>query len=117
MHKYATKQADLFKQTFENPDRYRVDSQQATSVANQAIVNKDILRQIALPLEVIVMIVLIFLVMKLTEETSLPCYNYWRKETTHFRSTSCHQADKQDILAKLSRMMSFTCMRQKLRKG
>ena len=45
MHKYATEQADPFKQTFENPDRYRVDSQLATSVANQAIKNKEILRQ------------------------------------------------------------------------
>lgn len=44
MHKYATEQANLFKQTFENPDRYRVDSQLATSVANQATENKEILR-------------------------------------------------------------------------
>ena len=51
MHKYATKQADLFKQIFENPDRYRVDSQLATSVANQAIENKEILRQIVLAVE------------------------------------------------------------------
>ena len=128
MHKYASHQADLFKQTFENPDRYRVDSQLATSVANQVIENKEYLRQIVLAVEFLTKQGLDFrghrddrvdfLVMKLTEETSWPCYNYWRKKTTIlFRSTSCHQADKQDILAKLSRMMSFTCMRQKLRKG
>ena len=35
----------------ENPDRYRVDSQLATSVANQAIENKQILRQINLAVE------------------------------------------------------------------
>lgn len=51
MHKYATEQADLFKQTFENPDRCRVDSQLATSVANQATENKEILRQIVLAVE------------------------------------------------------------------
>ena len=51
MHKYATQWADLFKQTFENPDRYRVDSQLATSVANQAIENKEILRQIVSAVE------------------------------------------------------------------
>ena len=50
MHKCATEQADLFKQTFKNPDRYR-DSQLATSVANQAIENKEILRQIILAVE------------------------------------------------------------------
>ena len=51
MHKYATEQADLFKQTFENPDRCRVDSQLAASVANQATENKEILRQIVLAVE------------------------------------------------------------------
>lgn len=51
IHKYATEQANLFKQTFENPDRYRVDSQLATSVANQAFENKAILRQIVLVVE------------------------------------------------------------------
>ena len=42
MRKYATQQADLFKQTFENPDRYRVDSQLATSIAHEATENKEI---------------------------------------------------------------------------
>ena len=51
IHKYATHQADLFKQTFENPDRNRVDSQLATSIANQAIENKENLRQIVLAVE------------------------------------------------------------------
>ena len=51
MHRYATEQADLFKQTFQNPDRYRVDSQLATAEANQATENKEILRQIVLAVE------------------------------------------------------------------
>ena len=42
------------------------------------------------------MIMLIFLVMKLTEKTLFPCYNYWREETTLFRSTSCHQEQARD---------------------
>ena len=51
MRKYATQQADLFKQTFENPDRYRVDSQLATSIANEATENKEIQWQIVLAVE------------------------------------------------------------------
>ena len=98
----ATQQADLFKQTFENPYRHRVDSQLATSIAKEAIENKESYDRLfwlysfwqsrVWPLEVIVMIMLIFLVMKLTEKTSFPCYNYWQEETILFRSTSSHQA-------------------------
>ena len=54
MHKYATEQADLFKQTCKNPDRCRVDSQLATSIANQATKNKEILWQIVLAVEFLV---------------------------------------------------------------
>ena len=40
MHKYATEQADLFKQTFESPDKLRVDSQMARSEGNQVKQNE-----------------------------------------------------------------------------